>query len=41
MGIADAICTGIEREIQKDLVYGREGQVAMRGLTPDTLNPKP
>jgi len=33
MGIADAICTGIGRDVEKDLVYGREGQVRMSHVT--------
>ncbi|KAJ1481599.1 Dihydrodipicolinate reductase, partial [Baffinella frigidus] len=26
MGIADSICSGIKRDVEKDLIYGREGQ---------------
>jgi len=33
MGIADAICTGIGRDVEKDLVYSREGQVRMSHVT--------
>ena len=30
MGIAGAICSAIDRDVKKDLVYGREGQVGKR-----------
>ena len=41
MGIADAICTGIGRDIKSDLVYGREGQVSSRlaSIAPPTPIP--
>ena len=41
MGIADAICTGIGRDIKSDLVYGREGQVTSPPLPRPPPSPFP
>lgn len=30
MGIADFICNAVDKDIKKDMVYGREGQVGKR-----------